>query len=254
MDRSRVALGGALVALGIIVTALAVRAGVWTWPRGGDAQAASATTATSRAQTVSVVAEGDAPAAPNTVSLQLGVAVHRPTVRAALDRAGVELGSVVSALRHEGVADADIQTDSLNLSADYTNGSVTGYAATSMVRVTIHHVQNTQGVISAAADAAGNDTQVQGITYSYTPDAGTLQTARQAAMSAAHTQAEQWARLAGRHLGDVVSVSEAGASTPQPQSCGQGCGAGGAGGGGVPVLPGVGHVAEVVTVVYALTD
>src|SRR5260370_680853 len=83
-----------------------------------------------------------------------------PPVRAALDRAGVELGSVESALKE---ATADVQTDSLNVSADYTNGSVTGYAASSMVRVTIHHVQNTQGVISAAADAAGNDAQVQGV-------------------------------------------------------------------------------------------
>src|SRR5260370_1398213 len=83
-----------------------------------------------------------APAARNTVSLPLGVAVHRPTVRAALDRAGVELGSVESALKDQGVATADVQTDSLNVSADYTNGSVTGYAASSMVRVTIHHVQN----------------------------------------------------------------------------------------------------------------
>jgi uncharacterized protein YggE len=249
MDRSRLALGGALVALGVVVTALAVRAGVWTWPRGGDAQAASATTATSRAQTVSVVAEGDAPAAPNTVSLQLGVAVHRPTVRAALDRAGVELSSVLSALKDQGVAAADIQTDSLSVSTDYNNGAVSGYAASSLVRVTIHHVQNAQGVISAAADAAGNDVQVQGVTFSYTPDAGTLQAARQAAMTAARNQAEQWAKLAGKHIGDVVSVSEAGASSPQPQACTQGCG-----GGGIPVVPGAGHVGEVVTVVYALTD
>jgi uncharacterized protein YggE len=69
-------------------------------------------------------------------------------------------------------------------------------------------------------------------------------------MAAARAQAEQWARLAGRHLGDVVSVSESGAGS-EPQPGGRG---GAGGGGGVPLLPGVGHVSEVVSVVYALTD
>lgn len=250
MVRSRIALACALVALGVLVTTLAVRAGVWTWPRGGDALAASGPAATARAQTVSVVAEGDAPAAPNTVSVQLGVTVHRPSVRTALDRAGTELAAIVTALRGEGVGAADIQTDILQVSTDYTNGTVSGYAATSLVRTTIHHVQNAQSVISAAADAAGNDLQVQGVSFGYTPDAGTLQAARQAAMTAARAQAEQWARLAGRHLGDVVSVTEQGVATSPGVSCTQGCG----GAGGVPVVPGAGRVAESVTVVYALTE
>lgn len=253
MVRSRIVLGVALVALGVVVTALVVRAGVWTWPRGDEALAAGGASATGRAQTVSVVAEGDAPAAPNTTTLELGVGVHRSAVRAALDRAGAELASLLTAIKGEGVAPADIQTDSLQVSTDYTNGSVSGYAATSLVRVTVHHVQNAQGVIAAAADAAGNDVQVQGITYSYTPDASTLQSARQAAISAARSQAEAWARLAGRHVGDIVSVTEAGASTSPAAQCAQGCGAGGAGGGGIPVVAGTGHVAEVVTVVYTLT-
>jgi uncharacterized protein YggE len=202
------------------------------------------------AQTVTVVAEGDAPAAPNTVTVELGVAAHRPTVRAALDRAGDEMASVVSALKAQGVGAPDIQTESLQVNTDFNNGAVSGYAATSLVRVTIHHVLNTQAVISAAADAAGNDAQVQGVSYSYTPDEATLQAARRSAMAAARAQAEQWARLAGRHLGDVVSVSESGAGS-EPQPGGRG---GAGGGGGVPLLPGVGHVSEVVSVVYALTD
>jgi uncharacterized protein YggE len=253
MARSRIAATGTLVVATIAVTGLAVRAGLWTWPRGGVASAAGpSAVAVDRAHAVTVVGEGDVPVAPTSAGVVVGVAVRRPTAQAAFDRAGAEMAAVTSALKQQGVAAADIQTSALQVSAETTNGSVADYLVGSSVNVTIRRVESAQAVVKAATQAAGNDAQVEGISFSNAPDADAIEAARHAAMDAAHNQAEHWATLSGHHLGEVISVSEGGDSQHPCTGCGGA--APGPGTAGVPISPGVGHVTEVVTVVYALTD
>jgi uncharacterized protein YggE len=71
-------------------------------------------------------------------------------------------------------------------------------------------------------------------------------------MTAAAARAKEWAGLAGRHLGKVLSVSEIVSSG----SSGSPCGAGGqcGGGGGAPVQSGQMNVTVDVAVVYELND
>ena len=162
------------------------------------------------------------------------------------------MAAVISALRQQGVAATDIQTSALQVSAENTNGTVVDYLVSSSVNVTIRRVESAQVVVSAATQAAGNDAQVEGISFNNAPDADTMEAARRAAMDSAHNQAERWATLAGHHLGEVISVSEGGDSQHPCSGCG---GASpGTGTAGVPISPGIGHATEVVTVVYALTD
>ncbi len=253
MGRCRFTGRSTLVALAVAVTGVAGGVRIWTWPHPAGVAAASTTLGTDRSRTVSVVGEGDAAITPTNASAQLGVAVHRPTVREAFDRAATEMSALVSAVRGQGVAAADIQTIALQVTSDNSNGRVTGYVVTSSANVMIRRLESAPAVISAATDAAGNDVQVQGVSFGEVPDAATIETARRAAMDAARAQAGQWARLAGRHLGEIISVTEAAASQ---QPC-AGCGGAGPGTGSataVPLFPGVAHVSQVVTVVFALTD
>jgi len=71
-------------------------------------------------------------------------------------------------------------------------------------------------------------------------------------MTAAAARAKEWAGLAGRHLGKVLSVSEVigGGTGYSPCGAGGQCG----GGGGAPVQAGQMNVTVDVAVVYELTD
>jgi uncharacterized protein YggE len=70
-------------------------------------------------------------------------------------------------------------------------------------------------------------------------------------MTAAAARAKEWANLAGRHLGKVLSVSEV-VSSGGGSPCGSGGGCGG--GGGAPVQAGQMNVTVDVAVVYELND
>jgi uncharacterized protein len=127
---------------------------------------------------------------------------------------------------------------------------VTGYAASTQLNVLVHHVANVNSLVASAVSAVGNDIQLNGLTLSLSDSAAQAKAARASAMADAAVRANQWATLAGRHLGGIVSVSEA-APTPQFGGCG-GCGAAGGGGAGIQVMAGQTTVSLTITVVYEL--
>jgi uncharacterized protein len=63
-------------------------------------------------------------------------------------------------------------------------------------------------VIGRLADAGGDAARVQGISYVLEDDAALQEQARADAFADARRKAEQYAELAGRELGEVVSVRE----------------------------------------------
>src|SRR6266568_4044499 len=71
----------------------------------------------------------------------------------------------------------------------------------------IHHIVNVGTVIVAAQKAVGDDIQLSGINLQLSDNTTQLKGARQAAMAAAAARAKEWANLAGRNLGKVLSVS-----------------------------------------------
>ncbi len=240
----------AVVAAG--VTALAFRFIPAAAGNGPTVVTAAAAAAGPR-DTVTVIGEGTQLAAPDIAIVNIGVAPRRSTARDALNAENSEMTRLLQAIKARGVADADIQTTSLGVSQD-TNccpSYVIGYTASNSVVVKIHHLANVGTVIAAAADVAGNDIQLNGITLDLSDRASQLSAARQGAMASAATKAKNWAALAGRHLGKVLSVSEIVSNgTPQGPGCSGGCG----GGGGAPVQAGQSSVVVDVTVVYELTD
>jgi uncharacterized protein YggE len=133
-----------------------------------------------------------------------------------------------------------------------TQYNVIGYRAGNTADVKIHHIGNGGTVVAAAQKAVGDDIQLSGINLQLSDNTTQLKGARQAAMTAAAARARDWANLAGRHLGKVLSVSEVVGSG----SSGSPCGAGGqcGGGGGAPIQAGRMNVTVDVAVVYELTD
>ena len=147
--------------------------------------------------------------------------------------------------------DADIQTTGISIDQDQQY-NVIAYRAGNTVNVKIHHIVNVGTVIIAAQKAVGDDIQLSGINLQLSDNTTQLKGARQAAMAAAAARAKEWANLAGRHLGKVLSVSEVIGSGSSSSPCGAGgqCG----GGGGAPVQAGQVNVTVDVAVVYELND
>ena len=240
------AIGVVIAVVAAVIVAAAFR---FIPAAAGSASTVTATGAGGPRDTVTVVGEGTQHAAPDTAIINLGVTAKRPSARDALSGASTEITKLVNAIKAKGVTDADIQTTSLSINQNYDCcGNVTSYSASNQVTVRIHHIANVSVIISAAAEAVGNDVQLGGITLVLSDNVSQLKGARQTAMSAAADKAKQWAALSGRHLGKVLSVSEiVGSTVPQAQ-CTGGCG----GGGGIQ--GGQVDVVVDVTVVYELTD
>jgi uncharacterized protein YggE len=239
---------GALIAIAAsAVTAIAVRAGAATAPSSGPVGAGSVA---GPRDTVTVVGEGTQNATPDNALLTLGVQPKRGSAGDALNAANSEMNALLNAIKAQGVQDVDIQTTGLGVNQQSNGYTVTGYQAYNTVNVKIHHLANVPTVIAAAQHAVGDDIQLNGITLLLSDNTNQLKGARQSAMTAAAARAKEWAALAGRHLGKVLSVSEivsnGSAGTPCYGQCG--------GGGGAPVQAGQINVTVDVAVVYDLTD
>ena len=239
---------GALIAIAAsAVTAVAVRAGAG----GSTPTSVGAGAVAGPRDTITVVGEGTQNATPDNALISLGVSVRRPTAADAMNSANAEMTALLKAIKGQGVVDADIQTTGISIYQDQQY-NVIGYRAGNTVNVKIHHIANVGTVIVAAQKAVGDDIQLNGINLQLSDNTTQLKGARQAAMAAAAARAKEWANLAGRHLGKVLSVSEVIGSGSSSSPCGAGgqCG----GGGGAPVQAGQVNVTVDVAVVYELND
>jgi uncharacterized protein YggE len=164
-------------------------------------------------RTITVTGTGTAEARPDLLTISVGVECRRENVGAAYAEAGNASAAVSGALRHHGVANADIRTSGLNVRADlvWREGEgqrVAAYIASSVLTVRLRDVAAASAAISAVVDAGGNDVRLNGLDLGFSDEAAVKARAREAAWQDAHASAEQFASLASARLGAVVSVTE----------------------------------------------
>jgi uncharacterized protein YggE len=171
---------------------------------------------------ISVSGTGTAEAAPDLLTISVGVECRRDNVGAAYSEAGKASAAVSAALRQHGVSNADIRTSGLNVRADLVwqegeGQKVAGYVASSVLTVRLRKVGGASAAISAVVDAGGNDVRLNGLELGFSDEAAVKARAREAAWQDALASAEQYASLASARLGAVVSVTEeAGGQAPVP--------------------------------------
>jgi uncharacterized protein YggE len=203
--------------------------------------------ASSSGNTVTVVGTGTASAVPDQGTLTLGVSAMRPSVRDAVSQATTDMNHLLGALHSQGVQDKDIQTSWISI-YQQTNccpQTVNGYTSSNQVTVTVRHLSSATAIIEASVDAVGNDLQLQGISLSVADTSSMIKSARSVAMGDANARAQDWARLAGHHVGGLIGLSEI--VTPQSVPL-----EGGKGGAGVPISAGTSGVTITVTATYEL--
>ena len=161
-----------------------------------------------------VSGEGKVSAVPDLATLNLGVESQQNTVQEAQTEAATTMTALVAALKANGVADKDIQTTSFSINVvtkwdEKTYEQITiGYKVTNTVTAKLRDMTKVGTVIDAAAEAGGNLTRVNSISFSVDDPTNYYTQAREEAVNNAKAKAEQMATLAGATLGKVTYISE----------------------------------------------
>jgi uncharacterized protein len=203
--------GGAVIALLLAALSLA----------GCGAESPSGTVnVNGQQQGIWVSGEGKVTATPDLATISAGVQAQAATVSDAQSQASNAMDKVIAALKSNGVAAKDIQTQNFNIQkvsrwdTATQQEIVTGYMVTNTVTANIRDVNNAGVVIDAVANAGGDLTRINSIYFSIDNPAPFQEQARQKAVADAAAKAKTLASAAGVKLGKPVYINESSVSSP----------------------------------------
>lgn len=164
-------------------------------------------------------AYGEVKVAPDMATINFAVQTEAPTAQAAMADNARRMQEVFVALRRAGIAERDIQTSGLNLSAqyDYVENQpprLRGYQASNQVTVIINDLTKVGTTADAVVSAGVN--QINGISFGLKDPKAAEDQARVLAVRALQDKARLYAQALGVELGAVRSLNEGGGYTPQP--------------------------------------
>ncbi|HEV3172401.1 MAG TPA: SIMPL domain-containing protein [Actinocrinis sp.] len=205
---------------------------------------------------ITVTGTGSVNGTPNTLILDLTVTQTRPDVSTALSAASDTMNKIDSALSGRGVASADLKTSGASVQPNYqyNNGSssINGYTATESLTATLRDLHTAGADVTAAAQAGGNATSVDGVSLDIQNDDSLMSSARSAAFADAQAKAQQYASAAHESLGKPVQVTET-VNSPEPSPIDARAAVSGGAAAPVPINPGTSQVSVTVTVVFAVS-
>ena len=150
-------------------------------------------------------------AVPDMAQVQLGVQTFAETVDSAVAENNRVTGSILSALKREGLVDLDLRTSAFNVfpQRDYQREGeeqITGYWANNMVTVTITDIDRTGPLLQTALDAGAN--RSFGLYFGLLDPGPVEQQARMLAVEDARQRANDLAVAAGVTLGRLLAINE----------------------------------------------
>jgi hypothetical protein len=225
-----------LTAAGLTVVALAGAVGLPDLAGAQDpAQAADS---------ITVTGVGSVKAVPNEAQMSFGAETRRPTAQAAVAANADAMRRIVNALRQAGGRELATQWVSVYPFTDET-GAVNGYSASNSVSA-VSDVADAPGLIDAAAEAGAN--QISGPGLSSSNAEALYRQALAKAVAEARLRAEVLAKAAGRSLGSITAIVEAGAAQPGPlyREAAQAADA------STPIVPGEQETSATVSVTFSL--
>jgi uncharacterized protein len=217
----------------------------------GCGVASTSSAGAAAANTVTASGTGTTQAAPDTAEMSFGVTITSHNAKSALDEASGSAEQIASAVKKQGIAGEDIQTQNISVYPQTVdqNGKqvITGYQASLNVTVKVHDISKLGQVISAANTAGAND--ISGPTFTVGDAASARAKAIDAAVADARKSAEAMAKAAGKSVGAVLSMSSSDAgSVPGVYGASDMAGAAKS----VPIEPGQLDITANVAVVFEL--
>lgn len=157
---------------------------------------------------ITVVGEGVVMAEPDILRLHAGVEVRRASAAESFAAARAAAARLAEALDQAGIAAQDVTTVELSLGPEYeAYPKVAAYRAVQGVEVVVRDVNRADHIIDTVA-GVGEEARLNGVSFDVSNPAEALGVARVGAFRDAAAKAAQYAELAGRPLGRVVSVTE----------------------------------------------
>jgi uncharacterized protein len=161
---------------------------------------------------ISVTGTGKVTGKPDIAKLTLGVSAEADTVQKARDQAAASLDAMIKSLKNNGVAEKDIQTQQFSIQPqyDYNEGKqqLRGFQVTNVLGITLRDINKTSQTVDDAVTAGGNNTQIQGLSFTIENPDDLKQQAREKAVADARAKAETLAKSAGVSVGDAITISE----------------------------------------------
>ena len=170
------------------------------------------------AQGITVQATGISDAVPDAVRVSLSVSVLADTSEVALAEASLAADEVRDVLAARQVAEADIATQTLTVSPEYSyteaeGQKIVGYRASQVFDVLLRDAENAGGVVDLLVSRGGKNLSINS-TYPVLLDASAgAVSAREDAVKKARAKAEAYADLVGVELGEIVYLTEVAAPT-----------------------------------------
>jgi len=200
----------AVAALAVGLVAGPVLANV-TAPRPYATPVGGAASDTTPEHTIAVTGSGKVTVVPDMANIQLGVAIQRPTAKAAREAAAAAMTRIVAALKALGIDDKDIATAMVSLGPVYNypnNASpvVTGYQLSNSVSVKVRDLAKLSDVLDNSVAAGA--TTIDGVSFDVADRSAAEAQARDAAVKDAKAKADTYAKGLGIAITGVASVTE----------------------------------------------
>lgn len=158
---------------------------------------------------VEVTGFGSADTTPDRLRANLAAVSVAPTVAQAFSGASDSMQAMLAVLREHGVDDEDLRSTGIQVHSDHEHRGIRiRFEARMSVEALLRDLDSAGTALSAAVEAGGDASRVHGISLDSSAAEEALAEAREAAWDDATAKAEQYAELAERSLGDVLSVSE----------------------------------------------
>lgn len=178
------------------------------------------TPTTDMVPTLQVSANATVRRTPDVAVVQLAVESVAATAREATAENTAAMEEVLRAIRAQGVPEANIRTQRLELQPQYRDRragdpEIIGYRALNQVTVRLDDVTATGPVVDAAVRAGAN--RVTGIRFELADSQSAYHEALREAIAKARAEAEVAASALGQRLGEPLNVSTGGHHVPMPQ-------------------------------------
>jgi uncharacterized protein len=169
---------------------------------------------------VTVLGSGQVQGVPDTLTADVSIEFTAPDVTTAMNQTNDRQQAVINALVGAGLDRKNISTTQVALQPQQGNpepngtATITGYRATNGIQLKIQPTDAASKLLAVVVTTGGDATRISSVSYSIADDSQLVKDARARAFQDAKNRAEQYAQLSGLRLGNVLSISEAGGSTP----------------------------------------
>jgi uncharacterized protein len=169
---------------------------------------------------VEVRGEGSVNAAPDFAHVTLGVTSTGKTAGEAMAANAKAANALVSLVKAEGVAPADIQTSEVSISPMFSQPSpgqqnaptITGYSVSNNVAVLVREIPRLGALLDKAVTAGANS--IYGVGFGHNDPGAILEKARPLAVADAMRKAEIYAAAGGARIGRLMALTEEGGFQP----------------------------------------